>query len=76
MVEIWGHFLKQKKASFRLIFHVNVRWIVAGGDRPRARVVWESGGEMVQGARVQLRFTLANGAKIYSWWMTDDHSQA
>ena len=39
------------------------------GDQPRAQVRWSSGRNVTAGERIQLRFILSRGAKIYSWWM-------
>ena len=39
------------------------------GDQPRAQVRWSSGRNVTTGERVQLRFALSRGAKIFSWWM-------
>ena len=39
------------------------------GDQPRAQVRWSSGRNVTAGERIQLRFVLSRGAKIYSWWI-------
>ena len=40
-----------------------------GGDQPRKRVEWDDGRNLTVGARVQLRFVLSGGAKIFSYWL-------
>ena len=40
-----------------------------GGDQPRRHVEWADGRNLTVGARVQLRFVLSGGAKIFSYWL-------
>jgi hypothetical protein len=44
---------------------------MGSGDHPRARVVWGSEAGVTKGERLQLRFTLLKGAKLYSYWIED-----
>jgi hypothetical protein len=36
------------------------------GDQPRKQVVWAGGHDLAKGAKMQLRFELSGGAKLYS----------
>ena len=40
-----------------------------GGDQLRRHVEWANGRNLTVGARVQLRFVLSGGAKIFSYWL-------
>ena len=50
--------------------------VLPPGDQPRRRVTWGSGHGVAKGARVQLRFELSKGAKLFSWWIAEASAAA